>query len=433
MHLVHRTRAAECEPARPTASSMRPGAGVGQARPEPCGSLQAAWKHPLLVGLAVALGVAGAYLYCRLAPRGYTSGAKLYVGDAPTVLSDADDGGGNEGSDTGAYFSAHTQAALLASAPVLESALATLSRQRPLREWQMFRDAARPASLLKKELMVDVGKQDGLIALSLEAPEPTEAAALVNGVVGAYIESQQRQAQDTAGKFRQILTDEKSAREKEMRRKWESVWNYKKSSPDLALGLADEANVVVQRRALLSTALTAAQLKLIEVQTQAARLNNKPKAREMLEIAAENERQIRAAFEAEEQKALAMSAQEIELSKLLAEIDYLKGHIASLDTRIGLLGVNDDGGGLNVRVVEPAVPVTSPSSPRKTLLYGLGAALGLVRAADWRRFASREECGAVWARDGNSTRCSACLSWRPSRSCPTASAPTPGGNPPTRS
>lgn len=126
-------------------------------------------------------------------------------------------------------------------------------------------------------------------------------------------------------------------------------------------------------------------------------------AQQQHESAIEKERQVTAYFEAQRQEALKLNKQIAQYQILESDWEQTKKLCDILDNRIKELGIAEDAGGLNIRVLEPAIAAHEPSRPARTRYMAIALLLGLVLAGtaalirDWmdQRLHSTEEIAAV--------------------------------------
>jgi len=207
----------------------------------------------LLVSLA--LGV----VYLVHATPIYTSTSRLYVEQSgPKIISES------EGIMTQAKNYLYTQCELIRSTPILAAALDKVGSAR----LRTFAEADNEMAYLKKMLAAEVGKKDDLINVSCRSPYPDEAAMLVNAVVDAYVTYHSQQKRSTAAEVLKILEKEKLKRDRELADKLTAALTFKQENGALSFE-NDRGNIIIQRLARLSDALTTSQL---EIATSAAAL-----------------------------------------------------------------------------------------------------------------------------------------------------------------
>lgn len=221
--------------------------------------LAVAWRSRWLIVLATMLGGLGAWVYLqRVTPR-YTSLATVYVEQNTPRLLAAD--------STWSRYSTkylYTQAARIRSTVVLESAVNVLSESR----LETFRDIDNPVAFLLEELSVQVGDQDDLIYLSIELPNRTDAAQIVNRVVDAYMEEYTRERSSDVVGVLDILSEEKRRSDAELDRRRKELDSFRTEHVNLAVQTSDENNVITKLFSALAGELNAAQIGLIEAKAR---------------------------------------------------------------------------------------------------------------------------------------------------------------------
>ncbi|MFW6107310.1 MAG: GumC family protein [bacterium] len=218
--------------------------------------LHVVWRRRWIVFLATAAALAIGFGYLSRATPQYTSTARVYVEKTgPKIITDT------EGVMTQAFNYIYTQAELIKSTPILAAAL-----EKPeVRKLKTLRQVTNPVGYLKGALAVDVGKKDEIISVSLECPYPEEGAAIVNAVVDAYVSFHAKRKRTTSGEVLKILQTEKAKRDEELREKLKAMLDFKQENVGLAYE-SENGNIIIERLARLSDALTGAQMEAIEAQ-----------------------------------------------------------------------------------------------------------------------------------------------------------------------
>src|SRR5205085_9020189 len=103
----------------------------------------------------------------------------------------------------------------LHSTPILMAAIDKMDAPR----MKTFARVDDPVRFLKRELNVQVGKQDELIAVSFESPYPQEAAQVVNSVVDSYVQYQSKHTQKSSVQLMDIFRAEKKNLDVELKNK----------------------------------------------------------------------------------------------------------------------------------------------------------------------------------------------------------------------
>jgi capsular exopolysaccharide synthesis family protein len=219
------------------------------------------WLRRWTFAFTVVLCLAGAVAYLLLATRVYTSKSKLCVEqNGPRVLGDAAGAAGR--SDN--YL--HTQAEVIRSRPILQPALDRIDYSRMKTFAGVTGD---PVVWLwrRGDFRVDVGKKDDIIAVLMDSPYPQEAAAFVNAVVDSYVTYQSKQKRTTGAEMMKILQKEKADLEGELDARLKAMLQFKRDNDALSFR-DDKGNIIVERLATLSGALTAAEIVTLELRTQ---------------------------------------------------------------------------------------------------------------------------------------------------------------------
>jgi succinoglycan biosynthesis transport protein ExoP len=147
------------------------------------GLLSILWRSRWIVLICALASLGAGWVYISAATPLYTATARLYLNCENITISQSRVP--EMASRTDKYL--QTQAERLGSRPILVAALEKLTDP-PLRT---FQDSGDPIAYLREHLTVVVGKKDEIVTVSLDAPDPDEAAQIVNTVVGAYMKSRQ--------------------------------------------------------------------------------------------------------------------------------------------------------------------------------------------------------------------------------------------------
>jgi len=217
--------------------------------------VQIVWRSRWIVLLATVVSLAAAFAYLVKATPIFTSTSRVYVEQrGPKIVTNY------EGVLTQSKNYIYTQAELLKSTPILQSAL-----EKPgIKRMKIFEKVDNHIIYLKKKgLDVEVGKKDDIISISSDSPQPAEAAKLVNTVVDSYITHQSAQKRDTSSEVLKILQKEKVKRDIEFTEKLKVMMDFKKENMALAFENRN-SNIILDRLAQLSNAMTRAQLQTIE-------------------------------------------------------------------------------------------------------------------------------------------------------------------------
>jgi capsular exopolysaccharide synthesis family protein len=215
--------------------------------------VEVAWRNRWLVFLSIVVCASAAFVYLQTATPKYTSESRIYVEQVGPKLLESP----MQMRQSDSYL--YTQAELIKSMPVLVAATEALGGG----HLKAFQDVDNPTVFLKKKLDVTVGKKDDIISVSLELPEPQEAAQLVNAVVDAYVTKYAEKKKSTTGEVLGILQKEKVKRDAELEARRTALQQFREENPDLTVE-DDKGNVVTRRFAQLSEELTRTQLDVIQ-------------------------------------------------------------------------------------------------------------------------------------------------------------------------
>lgn len=231
--------------------------GEGAARYTP---LQVAWRRRWTVLLTVILCLGAALVYVTKATPRFTSTSQLSVEQSgPQILGDAP--GGLAVKQTDSYL--YNQAALLKSTVILEKAKDAERFDR----MKTFDNVDNLITYLKKELKVSVGKQDDLITVAFESPYPQEAATVVNSIVEEYVRHHASKKQYSSGEVLKILLKSKHDNDTLLEKKMQELVEFKQANGTLSFaGSEGKGNIILERLAKLSDALTQAQLATFEAE-----------------------------------------------------------------------------------------------------------------------------------------------------------------------
>ncbi|QDS96944.1 polysaccharide biosynthesis tyrosine autokinase [Adhaeretor mobilis] len=231
----------------------QPNAGKGDDSALQTNLLSIAWQARWLLLLTVLLGVGCAWLYLqRVVPR-YTSVSRIYVERSlPQIFaSDAQRG------TSSSYL--YTQAELITSTPVLAAAANAPESS----QLETFRSTDNPIGLLKKNLSVQVGKNDDIINVMIELPSAEDAAQIVNSVVDAYISKYAEERRTDTVEVLNILRNEKQRRDAELEQRIEALEKFRGQNAALAVQVGEE-NVITKRFAALASELDRVELALLD-------------------------------------------------------------------------------------------------------------------------------------------------------------------------
>jgi capsular exopolysaccharide synthesis family protein len=274
--------------------------------------LQVAWRRRWTILLAVLLCLGGGLVYLMKATPQYTSTSRIYVEQPPRLLGEAQ----GMAPQSGSYL--YTQAERIKSTNNLAAAVEATDA----RNMKTFRETDNIIAYLKRELQVRVGRQDELISVSFTSPYREEAALLVNGIVDAFVSSQAAKKKSSAGEILGILQNWKQQNDAELKQKMQELVAFKQANGTLSFaGAEGKGNIVLERLAKLSEALTTAQLATFEAEAEYEA------AKEKLNDPASRTRLVEAV------QSQGVDRMDKEYSELLAELRTAQTELLSLRQR----------------------------------------------------------------------------------------------------
>lgn len=319
------------------ASIVEPSEGQAIAIPKSAavdrdGLLLVLWRRRWTVLACIALGLAASVVYLLVAQPLYTSTARIYVQQTGPQLLTSDQGMASQAQDESYLF---TQAEFLRSYPIIDPVVV----QPEIRSMRSLQGVEDPVAFLKKRLAVSIGRKDRIINVSFDAPDPAEAAQLPNAIVASYIAYHKGHSRSTATELIEVLRAEKEKRDAELAAKSKEVSEFKTTNGTLSFE-SDQGNVIVQRLAKLSDALTDAELAVVSAKSnhEAAKAIglSAAKMRRLIEAQhIESGGVVGTGSETEEREARAdMSRMEMQLA--LVGGRYGKDHPAVRSLRMGI-------------------------------------------------------------------------------------------------
>ena len=214
--------------------------------------LQTLWRRRLIILVTLLLGAAGGFVYIQTTTPIYESAARLYVQASNPKIT-----GSEEAGSTKANLS--TECALIHSSPILSAAIESTG----IKTLRTFTDRPSPINELAKNLTASVGKDDDMINVTFDTPYAEDAPQIINAVIDAYISYQSSRRKSTAGEVLRILQKEKVRRDSDLETTLKAMLDFKEKHPEMGLQ-GDKGNIIVQRLERLSTALTEAELEVVE-------------------------------------------------------------------------------------------------------------------------------------------------------------------------
>lgn len=217
--------------------------------------LRVIWRRKLIVLLALLAGAGGGYAYLQLATPIYRSGARIYVQQSGPKIISSDSGG--DAAKSGNFL--NTEIQLIGSGPIMAAALETPG----VKSLKTFSGERGAMEVLSKGLTVSIGKNDDLITVAFESPYAEDIPTVVNALVDSYITYQSTRKKSTAAEVLKILQREKNKRDSETEAGLKAMLEFKQNHGELGFQ-GDKGNIIVQRLDRLSSALTEAELEVVE-------------------------------------------------------------------------------------------------------------------------------------------------------------------------
>jgi capsular exopolysaccharide synthesis family protein len=334
--------------------------------------LAAGWRHKWLIVGCVVASLVGAIVYLKHATPLYTGFAQIFVKkQAPRVMNNVDGVSAVLGSDETYVF---TQISLISSTPVISDAVAHLDTKHMV----TFADDVNPTAFIKSQLSVDVGRRDGILTLSLDAPSPEEATAIVAAVVDAYRHYQASQEMSSAAEILGILQRETTDRTAELKTKRAEMLAFRKAHGELSFQTNDKGNIVYQRLSRLSDELTNAQVEALNARVDLNASNNIAQARKAAELAQQRVGELQKAYNEQQKLALELNSDDAEFDTLTADVARLERLLDTLNSRMNEVNLSDATAGANILVVEAASAAPNPTKPETLKILGMAVAGGLL-------------------------------------------------------
>jgi capsular exopolysaccharide synthesis family protein len=212
--------------------------------------LQIILRHRWTILITTILSLVVTFIYLLKATPIYTSVSRIYVEqNGPRIMSEYD------GIMTQSKNYLHTQGELIRSNPIVTDAV----NDSKVKGLKTFADVDNVVAFVKKNLDVQVGKKDDIIAVSFDSPHPVEAAQIVNAVVQSYVKYHSSQKRSTVSEVRKILQKEKVERDKELSERLDKLLEFTRENSMVSLD-NQGGNIILDRLAKLSAELTSAQL-----------------------------------------------------------------------------------------------------------------------------------------------------------------------------
>ncbi|MCJ7608515.1 polysaccharide biosynthesis tyrosine autokinase, partial [Candidatus Bathyarchaeota archaeon] len=420
------------------------------------------WRGRWLILLSIVAGLAGAYLYLRIATPLYSSRSLILV-DKPGSLTRSDVPQ-PVGSTSINYL--QTQARMITSREIIAAALSDPN----VLTLPTLRNIDYPVEEVLRTLSASVGKNTDIVSVAAESADPGDAAKIVNAVVQSYVRWHEANRQLSTADLLRDLNSQLQKRYQELRTKRQERMLFEQRNPgvvdsirggivsktlelltqDLAnarlntiqqdlyyeglkrfetepnnlrqyiyYGRRDPTTVPVDggERTNLEKELIATRLQLEEIPASGNVLHSQIKllqdretqlqkriaefdkdfvqsqislAKTLSEDAHAREKQLRDMYEKEFSNVQNLSGQDAEYAFIVSECAMIENLSDSLLKQISALDLNARFEGLNIHVLERAMPAKEPSSPQAVRVIAIGLVLGLMAGAglalvrDWR-------------------------------------------------
>jgi capsular exopolysaccharide synthesis family protein len=278
------------------------------------------------------------------------------------------------GSDEGYVF---TQVTLITATPVISDAVAHLNTAK----MATFADVPSPVAFIKNSFVVDVGRKDGILTLSIDALSPEDATAIVSAMVDAYRNYQASQEKNSTAEILQILQKETAERTAELNVKQHELMEFRKAHGALSFQTNDKGNIVYQRLSRLSDELTNAQVEALNARVNLNASNNIAQARKTAELAQERVAELQKAYNDQQKLAMELNSDDADYDTLVADVDRLTRLLETFNSRITELNLSGGTAGGNIRVIEEPAAGLNPSKPDKIKVLALAMVAGLILGA----------------------------------------------------
>ena len=381
------------------------------------GMARTLWRRrlTLLCAVLTASLCAGIYLY-RAVPI-YASNSRLFFEQTPTRLVN-----GSESLITESYL--HAQCEILKSSPILADAVMTLAAEDKAKlppvkadahaasappmtpaaaaaaEEQAAAELQQAVATLQLGLDAIVGKDDDIITVTYESPDPTRSARVVNAVVKAYVNFEAQHRRTSAADTLRVLQREKDKVDGELSTLQSNLLAFKKSNDVLSLD-SDRGNIITQRLSQMGSDLASAQVQTMDADAhyQAAaavaasptvdsvgrvdRAREQAKldmiaARQTLDISKRREASIKRAFDESQASAINLNMKMAEYARLQSDVLREEKMSETLDGQIKSINFSEDADPLAVRILEVARPEFHSVRPQRVRIAAMAVILGLL-------------------------------------------------------
>ncbi len=305
-----------------------PGAGMATWTPPATdGLLMVLWRNRWIMLICVLVMLGAGAIYIQMVTPVYTSTAKLWLVYTGIRINPYELGARPQ---TDKYLL--TQAERIKSRPILTAALETLLPRR----LRTFTAGELPDIHLQKNLNVEVGKKEEIIAISFRSAHPAEAAEIVNQVVETYMTSQSEDEQKDSAKLLRILQEEMKRAREELGQKQTELTEFQAQRMPLSLG-SDQGGGVMQRYLELQTLYTQAQRATLDADAFRRQVQTLGQDAEALRQYLQGKGSLNAYLSGDQEKApLEAKAIELELQKESFQDTITAAHPRIVDLKTGM-------------------------------------------------------------------------------------------------
>jgi succinoglycan biosynthesis transport protein ExoP len=228
---------------------------IPSSRPEARASspnlLLTLWRRRWIVLSCIVVAVGAAIFYLSQATKIYSSSSQIYIQQSmPRIMGEQMSGGMN------LLNYLQTQCDVIRSTAVVRDAL-----NEPItKQATSLQTSEDPVDLIKYSLSTTVGKQSDIITVSAESPYAEDAAVFANSVVSAYIKYENKLHRSTAADIVNALQKEKERQDDEFKQISNEMLQFKQNNGQISFDSGDKGNVILQRLAELSQAMTNAEI-----------------------------------------------------------------------------------------------------------------------------------------------------------------------------
>jgi succinoglycan biosynthesis transport protein ExoP len=305
-----------------------PGAGMAPlTAPATDGLLMVLWRNRWILLACVLVMLGAGAIYIQMVRPLYTSTAKLWLEYTGIRINPYELGARPQ---TDKYL--QTQAERIKSRPILAVALESLLPRR----LRSFAGGEVPDVHLQKNLNVEVGKKEEIIAVSFRSAYPAEAAEIVNKVVETYMAAQSQDEQKDSAKLLRILQDEMKRAGEELAQKQTELTEFQAQRMPLSLG-SDQGGGVMQRYLELQTLYTQAQRATLDADAFRKQVQTLASDAEALRQYLQGKGNLNAYLSGDQEKVpLEAKAIELELQKASFQDTITAAHPRIVDLKSGM-------------------------------------------------------------------------------------------------